>query len=161
MKVDVPARIAGPDGEHSGKVTVVSPAVTPPPRGRLVQAANPVRAQPSERFAWIIAEPSMTRSSSVRGHPDHDEAFEVMGRHPDSVAHERRISMDSRQGDRSQKSSAAYRKSNRLSSRGSSLEDKAKVKICSQAGGGRRKGTPETTRTIGQDDKVKDKGKKY
>src|SRR6202030_3757172 len=106
ISVGRPARITGPDGVLAGKVTVVSPAVDPSTTTVevWVQIANPgERLKPggTVRVA-IIAETiqnTMVVPAAALLNAD-DSCQKVMVVTGDSVAHERRISVGIRQGDR-------------------------------------------------------------
>jgi HlyD family secretion protein len=135
IKVGRPARITGPDGDLPGKVTVVSPAVDPSTTTVevWVQAANPgekLKPGGTVRVA-IIAEtiqntivvPASALLNSEEG------GQKVMVITPDSVAHERRVSVGVRQGDRVQIASGLREGEQVVTSGGLGLEDKAKVVI--------------------------------
>jgi len=135
MKVGRPARIAGPDGDIPGKVTVVSPAVNPSTTTVevWVQAANPgEKLKPGGTvrvsiIAETIQDAIVVPSAAIL---NHDEGgLKVMVVTPDSVAHERRISLGFRQGDRVQIVSGVQEGEQVIISGGLGLEDKAKVKI--------------------------------
>jgi HlyD family secretion protein len=135
VKVGRPARITGPDGDLPGVVTVVSPSVDPSTTTVevWVRAENPgERLKPggTVRVA-IIAEtiqntmivPATALLNSDDGTP------KVMVITADNVAHERRISLGVRQGDRVQVISGLQPGEQVVVSGGLGLEDKAKVKI--------------------------------
>jgi len=135
VKVGRPARITGPDGDLPGVVTVVSPSVDPSTTTVevWVRADNPgERLKPggTVRVA-IIAEtiqntmvvPATALLNSDDGTP------KVMVITADNVAHERRISLGVRQGDRVQIVSGLQPGEQVVVSGGLGLEDKAKVKI--------------------------------
>jgi HlyD family secretion protein len=135
IKVGRPARITGPDGDLAGKVTVVSPAVDPSTTTVevWVQIANPgERLKPggTVRVA-IIAETiqnTMVVPAAALLNAD-DGGQKVMVVTGDSVAHERRISVGIRQGDRVQIISGLQEGEQVVTSGGLGLEDKAKVAI--------------------------------
>jgi multidrug efflux pump subunit AcrA (membrane-fusion protein) len=135
VKVGRPARITGPDGDLPGVVTVVSPAVDPSTTTVevWVQADNPgekLKPGGTLRVA-IIAEtiqntlvvPAAALLNSDDGTP------KVMVITSDNVAHERRVSVGVRQGDRVQIISGLQPSEQVVTSGGLGLEDKAKVKI--------------------------------
>ena len=135
IKVGRPARITGPDGDLPGAVTVVSPAVDPSTTTVeiWVQADNPgekLKPGGTVRVA-IIAEtiqdtmvvPATALLNSDDGTP------KVMVITSDNVAHERRVSVGVRQGDRVQIISGLQPGEQVVTSGGLGLEDKAKVKI--------------------------------
>ncbi len=135
LKVGRPARIAGPEGDLPGIVTVVSPAVDPSTTTVevWVQVDNPgekLKPGGTARVA-IVAEtiqntlivPAAALLNSDDGTP------KVMVITQDNVAHERRVSVGVRQGDRVQIVSGVQPGEQVVTSGGLGLEDKAKVKI--------------------------------
>jgi multidrug efflux pump subunit AcrA (membrane-fusion protein) len=135
IKVGRPARIAGPDGDLAGKVTVVSPAVDPNTTTVevWVQVANPgekLKPGASVRVA-IIAETiqnTIVIPASALLNAD-DGGQKVMVVTSDSKAHERRVSVGIRQGARVQIVSGLQDGEQVVVSGGLGLEDKAKVSI--------------------------------
>ena len=135
VKVGRPARIAGPDGDIPGTVKVVSPAVDPSTTTVeiWVQADNPgEKLKPGGTVrVTIIAEtiqntiivPAAALLNSDDGTP------KTMVITSDNVAHERRVSVGVRQGDRVQIVSGLQAGEKVVTSGGLGLEDKAKVKI--------------------------------
>jgi multidrug efflux pump subunit AcrA (membrane-fusion protein) len=130
-----PARITGPDGDIPGTVTVVSPAVDPSTTTVeiWVQADNPdekLKPGATVRVA-IIAETlrdTMVVPAAAILNAD-DGGQKVMVVTSDSVAHERRINIGVRQGDRVQIVSGLQNGDQVVVSGGLGLEDKAKVTI--------------------------------
>ena len=133
IKVGRPARIAGPDGDLPGKVTVVSPAVDPSTTTVevWVQAANPgERLKPggTVRVAIIaetIQNTLVVPAAAILNSDDGGEKVMVITK--DSIAHERRISPGVRQGDRIQILSGLQPGDQVVVSGGLGLDDKAKV----------------------------------
>lgn len=135
IAVGRPARITGPDGDIPAKVTVVSPSVDPSTTTVevWVQAANPgERLKPggtvrvaiiAETIQNTIIVPAAALLNSDDGTP------KVMVITSDSVAHERRVSVGVRQGDRVQIVSGLQEGDQVVTSGGLGLEDKAKVTI--------------------------------
>jgi HlyD family secretion protein len=135
ISVGRPARITGPDGDIPAKVTVVSPSVDPSTTTVevWVQAANPgERLKPggtvrvniiAETIQNTIIVPATALLNSDDGTP------KVMVITPDSVAHERHVSVGFRQGDRVQIISGLQEGEQVATSGGLGLEDKAKVTI--------------------------------
>jgi multidrug efflux pump subunit AcrA (membrane-fusion protein) len=135
IKPGRPARIAGPDGDIPGKVTVVSPAVDPSTTTVevWVQAANPgEKLKPGATVrVSIIAETlldTMVIPATALLNAD-DGGQKVMVVTSDSVAHERRVNVGVRQGDRVQIVSGLQSGDQVVVSGGLGLEDKAKVTI--------------------------------
>lgn len=135
IKVGRPARIAGPDGDIPGTVTVVSPAVDPTTTTVQVwvRAANPgekLKPGATVRVA-IIAETiqdTMVVPASALLNGD-DGGQKVMVIDKNSVAHEHTVSVGVRQGDRVQLVSGVQEGDQVVTSGGLGLEDKAKVAI--------------------------------
>ena len=130
-----PARIAGPDGDIAGTVTVVSPAVDPSTTTVEVwiQAQNPgEKLKPGGTVrVTIIAETlrdTVVVPTSALLNAD-DGGQKVMVISSDSVAHERRVAAGVRQGDRIQIVSGVQAGDQVVTSGGLGLEDKAKVAI--------------------------------
>jgi HlyD family secretion protein len=135
ISVGRPARIAGPDGDLAGKVTVVSPAVNPNTTTVEVWVQVP---NPSEKLkpggtvrVSIIAEtiqntiivPAAALLNSEEG------GQKVMVIDKDSVAHEQKIVPGVRQGERVQIATGLQEGQQVVTSGGLGLEDKAKVTI--------------------------------
>jgi multidrug efflux pump subunit AcrA (membrane-fusion protein) len=135
IKKGRPARITGPDGDIPGTVTVVSPAVDPSTTTVeiWVQADNPdekLKPGATVRVA-IIAETlrdTMVVPAAAILNAD-DGGQKVMVVTSDSIAHERRINIGVRQGDRVQIVSGLQTGDQVVVSGGLGLEDKAKVTI--------------------------------
>jgi multidrug efflux pump subunit AcrA (membrane-fusion protein) len=135
IKVGRPARITGPEGDLAGKVTVVSPAVDPstttvevwvqvPNPGEKLKPGGTVRvAIIAETIQNTIVVPATAILNSDEG------GQQVMVVGSDSVAHERKISVGVRQGDRVQIASGLQEGDQVVTSGGLGLEDKAKVTI--------------------------------
>jgi multidrug efflux pump subunit AcrA (membrane-fusion protein) len=135
IQVGRPARIAGPDGDLAGKVTVVSPSVDPSTTTVevWVQVANPgekLKPGASVRVS-IIAETiqdTIVVPAAALLNAD-DGGQKVMVITSDSKAHERRVSVGVRQGARVQIVSGLQEGEQVVVSGGLGLEDKAKVTI--------------------------------
>jgi multidrug efflux pump subunit AcrA (membrane-fusion protein) len=134
ISVGRPARIAGPDGDLAGKVTVVSPAVNPntttvevwvqvPNPGEKLKPGSTVRVSIiAETIQNTIIVPASALLNSEEG------GQKVMVIDKDSVAHEHKIVPGVRQGDRVQ--IAGLQEGEQVvTSGGLGLEDKAKVVI--------------------------------
>ena len=130
-----PARVAGPDGDVAGTVTVVSPSAS---AGATtvevwVQIANPgERLKPGATVrVSIIAETIQNTlvvpaSALLNGDEGKQKVMVVT---KDSVAHERTVAVGVRQGDRVQILSGVQEGEQVVTSGGLGLEDKAKVTI--------------------------------
>jgi len=135
VHVGRPARITGPDGDLAGKVTVVSPSVDPNTTTVevWVQVANPgERLKPggTVRVAIIAETIQNTMVVPATALLNSDEGGQkVMVVTKDSVAHERKVSVGVRQGDRLQILSGLQEGDQVVTSGGLGLEDKAKVTI--------------------------------
>jgi HlyD family secretion protein len=135
IKPGRPARLTGPDGDISGVVTVVSPAVDPSTTTIevWVQADNPgetLKPGATVRVS-IVAETlrdTMVVPAAALLNSD-DGGQKVMVVTGDSVAHERRVNVGIRQGDRVQIISGLQSGDQVIVSGGLGLEDKAKVAI--------------------------------
>jgi multidrug efflux pump subunit AcrA (membrane-fusion protein) len=135
IQVGRPARIAGPEGDLAGKVTVVSPSVDPSTTTVevWVQLANPgekLKPGASVRVS-IIAETiqdTIVVPAAALLNAD-DGGQKVMVITSDSKAHERRVSVGVRQGARVQIISGLQEGEQVVVSGGLGLEDKAKVAI--------------------------------
>jgi HlyD family secretion protein len=135
IRVGRPARISGPEGDLAGKVTVVSPSADPstttvevwvqvPNPGEKLKPGGTVRvAIIAETIQNTIVVPAAAILNSDEGGP------KVMVIDKDSVAHERKISVGFRQGDRVQIISGLVAGDQVATSGGLGLEDKAKVTI--------------------------------
>jgi HlyD family secretion protein len=135
VRVGRPARIAGPDGDLAGKVTVVSPSVDSstttvevwvqlPNPGERLKPGGTVRVSIiAETIQNTIVVPATALLNSDEGGP------KVMVIDKGSVAHERKISVGVRQGDRVQIVSGLTAGDQVVTSGGLGLEDKAKVTI--------------------------------
>jgi RND family efflux transporter MFP subunit len=130
-----PARITGPDGDIPGTVTVVSPAVDPSTTTVeiWVQADNPdekLKPGATVRVAIIAETLRDTMVVPVAAILNADDGGQkVMVITSDSVAHERRVNIGVRQGDRVQIVSGLQNGDQVVVSGGLGLEDKAKVTI--------------------------------
>ena len=135
IKVGRPARIAGPDGDIPGTVTVVSPAVDPTTTTVQVwvKADNPgekLKPGATVRVA-IIAETiqdTMVVPASALLNGD-EGGRKVMVIDKDNVAHEHMVSVGVRQGDRVQIVSGVQEGDQVVTSGGLGLDDKAKVTV--------------------------------
>lgn len=135
IQVGKPARITGPDGDLAGKVTVVSPAVDPNTTTVevWVQVANPgEKLKPGANvhvaiIAETIQDTIVVPASALLNADDGGQKVMVVS--SDSVAHERRISVGVRQGDRVQIVSGLQEGDQVVTSGGLGLDDKAKVTI--------------------------------
>jgi RND family efflux transporter MFP subunit len=135
IKVGRPARITGPDGDLAGQVTVVSPSVDAstttvevwvqiPNPGERLKPGGTVRVSIiAETIQNTIVVPAAALLNSDEG------GQKVMVITPDSVAHERKVSVGVRQGDRVQIASGLQEGEQVVTSGGLGLEDKAKVVI--------------------------------
>ncbi len=135
ITVGRPARIAGPDGDLAGKVTVVSPSVDPntttvevwvqvPNPGEKLKPGGTVRVSIiAETIQNTIVVPASALLNSDEGGP------KVMVVTSDSIAHERKVSLGVRQGDRVQIVSGVQDGDQVVTSGGLGLDDKAKVTI--------------------------------
>ncbi|HEY4359664.1 MAG TPA: efflux RND transporter periplasmic adaptor subunit [Bryobacteraceae bacterium] len=135
IKVGRPARIAGPEGDIAGKVTVVSPQVNPatttvevwvtaPNPGEKLKPGGTVRvAIIAETLQNVLVVPAAALLNSDTG------SSKVMVVTSDMVAHERMVSVGVRQGDRVEILSGLQDGDQVVTSGGLGLEDKAKVVI--------------------------------
>jgi HlyD family secretion protein len=130
-----PARIAGPEGDIAGKVTVVSPAVDPSTTTVevWVQAPNPgERLKPGATVHVAIIAETIQNTMVVPATAilNSDEGGQkVMVVTKDNVAHERKVSVGVRQGDRVQILGGLQEGDQVVTSGGLGLDDKAKVTI--------------------------------
>lgn len=134
VKVGRPARLAGPDGDIPGTVTVVSPAVDPNTTTVevWVKAANPdEKLKPGGTVkVSIVAETLqnviVVRSEALLNADDGGQKVMVI---KDGVARERRVAVGVRQGNRVQIVSGLQEGEQVAVSGGLGLEDKAKVTV--------------------------------
>jgi multidrug efflux pump subunit AcrA (membrane-fusion protein) len=134
IQVGRPARITGPDGDLPGKVTVVSPSVDPSTTTVevWVQAANPgekLKPGGTVRVAIIaetIQDTIVVPATALLNADDGGQKVMVIA---NNVAHERRVSVGVRQGDRVQILSGLQEGEQVVTTGGLGLEDKAKVTI--------------------------------
>jgi HlyD family secretion protein len=135
LSVGRPARVAGPDGDIPGTVTVVSPAANANATTVevWVQIANPgERLKPGETArVSIIAETIQNTlvvpaSALLKGDEGRQKVMVISS---DSVAHERMVTVGVRQGDRVQILSGVQPGEQVVTSGGLGLDDKAKVTI--------------------------------
>ena len=135
LRVGRPARVAGPEGDIPGTVTVVSPAANANATTVevWVQIANPgERLKPGETArVSIIAETIQNTlvvpaSALLNGDQGRQKVMVISS---DSVAHERMVTVGVRQGDRVQILSGVQPGEQVVTSGGLGLEDKAKVTI--------------------------------
>lgn len=135
IHVGRPARITGPDGDIPGKVTVVSPAVDPNTTTVevWVQAANPgelLKPGATVHVAIIAETIQNTMIVPASALLNSDEGGQkVMVVDDKSIAHERKISVGVRQGDRVEILSGLQEGDQVVTSGGLGLDDKAKVVI--------------------------------
>jgi len=135
IKVGRPARIAGPDGDIPGTVTVVSPAVDPSTTTVeiWVRADNPgekLKPGGTARVSIIaetIQNTIVVPATALLNSDDGSSKTIVIG--GDNIAHERRVAVGVRQGDRVQIVNGLQPGDKVVTSGGLGLEDKAKVKI--------------------------------
>ena len=135
IQVGRPARVSGPDGDLAGKVTVVSPAVDPntttvevwvqiPNPGEKLKPGGTVRVSIiAETIQNTIVVPASALLNSDEG------GQQIMVVTSDSIAHERRVAVGVRQGNRVQIASGLQEGDQVVTSGGLGLEDKAKVAI--------------------------------
>ena len=135
IRVGRPARVTGPDGDLAGKVTVVSPAVDPstttvevwvqiPNPGERLKPGGTVRVA---IIAETIQNTIVVPASAILNSDEGGQQVMVVG--ADSIAHEQKISVGVRQGDRVQIASGLKEGDQVVTSGGLGLEDKAKVAI--------------------------------
>jgi HlyD family secretion protein len=135
IKPGRPARIAGPEGDIAGKVTVVSPAVDPSTTTVevWVQAANPgEQLKPGATVHVAIVAETIQNTLVVPAAAllNFDEGGQkVMVVVNNATARERRIALGVRQGDRVQILSGLQPGEMVVTSGGLGLDDKAKVKV--------------------------------
>jgi HlyD family secretion protein len=135
IHVGRPARIAGPDGDIPGSVTVVSPSVDANTTTVevWVQAANPgERLKPGGTVRVAIIAETIQNTLVVQASAllNFDEGGQkVMVITGNSIARERKVTVGVRQGDRVQIISGLQEGDQVVTSGGLGLEDKAKVTI--------------------------------
>jgi HlyD family secretion protein len=135
IRVGRPARIAGPDGDIAGVVMVVSPSVVPNTTSIevWVRAPNPgekLKPGATVRVAIIAETIQNTLVAPVSALLNSDEGgSKVMVITSDSIAHERKVSVGVRQGNRVQILSGVREGEQLVTSGGLGLENKAKVTI--------------------------------
>jgi HlyD family secretion protein len=163
LKPGRPARITAPEGDVPGVVTVVSPAVNPSTTTVevWVQAANPgERLKPGATvrvaiIAETIRDTIIVPTSALLNSDDGGQKVIVV---TNNVAHERKVSVGVRQGDRVQILSGVQEGEQVVTSGGLGLEDKAKIRIQQPKAEEEEEPADEEKK---EDDKGKDdKGKK-
>src|ERR1700722_19929016 len=134
IAVGRPARITGPDGDLAGKVTVVSPSVDPntttvevwvqiPNPGEKLKPGGTVRVS---IIAETIQNTIVVPTSALLNSDEGGQKVMVVTK---DVAHERKVSVGVRQGDRVQIASGLQEGDQVVTSGGLGLDDKAKVTI--------------------------------
>ncbi len=138
IKPGRPARIAGPDGDLAGKVTVVSPAVDPSTTTVevWVEVANPdEKLKPggtvrvsiiAETIQNTIIVPATALLNSDEGG---EKVMVITGKDKNAVAQERKVVEGIRQGARVQITSGLEEGEQVVTAGGLGLEDKAKVTV--------------------------------
>jgi len=135
IHVGRPARIAGPDGDLAGKVVVVSPSVDPSTTTvevwvQVANAGERLKPGGTVRVAIIAETIQNTMVVPATALLNSDEGGQkVLVVTKDSVAHERKVSVGLRQGDRVQILSGLQEGDQVVTSGGLGLDDKAKVTI--------------------------------
>jgi HlyD family secretion protein len=135
IRVGRPARIAGPEGDLAGTVTVVSPAVDPNTTTVeiWVSVANPgekLKPGGTVRVSIIadtIVDTIVVQAAALLNSDDGGPKVMVIDK--DNVAHERKVNLGVRQGARVQIVSGLQEGDQVVTSGGLGLEDKAKVVI--------------------------------
>jgi HlyD family secretion protein len=138
VRVGRPATITGPEGVLPGKVTVVSPAVDPNTTTVevWVQADNPnEKMKPGGTVrvsirADLIQDTLLVPASALLNSDEGGEKVMVVGK--DSKAHERKVTVGIREGNRVQILGGVTEGEKVVTSGGLGLEDKAKVTIKSE-----------------------------
>jgi HlyD family secretion protein len=138
VRVGRPATITGPEGVLSGKVTVVSPAVDPSTTTVevWVQAENPgEKMKPGGTVrvsirADLIQETLLVPAAALLNSDEGGEKVLVVGK--DSLAHERKVTVGIREGNRVQILGGVTEGEKVITSGGLGLDDKAKVTIKSE-----------------------------
>ena len=135
IKVGVPVRITGPEGDLAGKVTVVSPAVDAatttvevwvqvPNPGEKLKPGGTVRVSIiAQTIQNTLVVPATALLNSDEGGP------KVMVIDKDSVAHERKIKIGIRQGARVQIAAGVNEGDRVVTSGGLGLDDGSKVTV--------------------------------
>lgn len=138
IKPGRPARIAGPDGDIPGKVTVVSPAVDPStttvevwveianPEEKLKPGATVRVSIIAETIQDAIIVPATALLNSDEGG---EKVMVVVGKDKDTTAQERKVTVGIRQGPRVQIVSGLQEGDQVITSGGLGLDDKAKVAV--------------------------------
>lgn len=135
LHVGRPARVAGPDGDLAGKVTVVSPAVDPSTTTVevWVQVPNPgekLKPGGSVRVSIIAETIQNTLVAPAAALLNSDEGGQkVIVVDKNSIAHERKVNVGVRQGARVQITSGVMEGDKVVTSGGLGLEDGAKVSV--------------------------------
>jgi multidrug efflux pump subunit AcrA (membrane-fusion protein) len=138
IKPGVPARIAGPDGDLPGKVTIVSPAVDPSTTTVevWVSLANPgEKLKPGATVRVSIIAETITDTIIIPASAllNLDEGGEkvmiVVGKDKNTTAQERKVVTGIRQGARVQVISGVQEGDMVITSGGLGLDDKAKVEV--------------------------------
>jgi len=138
IRVGRPATITGPEGVLAGKVTVVSPAVDPSTTTVQVwvQAENPgEKMKPGGTVrvsvrADLIQETLLVPAAALLNSDEGGEKVMVVGK--DSLAHERKVKVGIREGNRVQILGGVTEGEKVITSGGLGLDDKAKVVIKSE-----------------------------
>jgi RND family efflux transporter MFP subunit len=138
VRVGKQATITGPEGVLAGKVTVVSPAVDPSTTTVQVwvQAENPEeKLKPGETVrvsirADLIQETLLVPASALLNSDEGGEKVMVVGK--DSLAHERKVTVGIREGNRVQILGGVNEGDKVITSGGLGLDDKAEVTIKSE-----------------------------
>jgi len=135
IRVGKTATISGPGGEVTGKVTVVSPAVDPSSTTVevWVQAPNPgERLKPGLTVqvainAAVIKDTLVVPAAAILSLEEGGEKVMVVG--ADSLAHEKKIKVGVKEGDKVQLLEGVNEGDRVITSGGLGLEDKAKVQV--------------------------------
>jgi HlyD family secretion protein len=138
VRVGRPATITGPEGVLAGKVTVVSPAVDPNTTTVevWVQAENPGEKLKSGEAvsvsirADLIQDTLLVPAAALLNSDEGGEKVMVVGK--DSKAHERKVTVGIREGNRVQILGGVNEGDKVITSGGLGLDDKAKVTIKSE-----------------------------
>jgi HlyD family secretion protein len=138
VRVGRPATITGPEGVLAGKVTVVSPAVDPNTTTVevWVQAENPgEKMKPGGTVrvsirADLIKDTLLVPAAALLNSDEGGEKVMVVGK--DSKAHERKVTVGIREGNRVQILGGVNEGDKVITSGGLGLDDKAKVTIKSE-----------------------------
>ncbi len=135
IRVGRPATITGPEGVLAGKVTVVSPAVDPSTTTVQVwvQAENPgEKMKPGGTVrvsirADLIPDTLLVPAAALLNSDEGGEKVMVVGK--DSIAHERKVTVGIREGNRVQILGGVSEGEKVITSGGLGLDDKAKVTV--------------------------------